>query len=140
MDACHVLLGRPWQYDVDAKHGDKKNEYSFVWMNKKIIIPPIPPSPKSPEDQNSKHISLYNKGKFIAESKELKQRFAFMVKEELKMPMEVPEKMKSLLKEFEVLIPEELSEGLPPMRDIQHHINFIMGLVLSNLPPYCMNS
>ncbi|XP_020245285.1 uncharacterized protein LOC109823419 [Asparagus officinalis] len=72
MNAYHVLLGRSWQYDVETKHGSKKNEYSFVWMNKKIILPPIPSSPKNPKDQKSKHISLCNKGEFLAESKELK--------------------------------------------------------------------
>ncbi|XP_020258653.1 uncharacterized protein LOC109835064 [Asparagus officinalis] len=122
-----------------SKHGGKKNEYSFVWMNKKIIIPSIPPSPKSLKYQNSKHISLCNKGEFLAESKELKQRFVLVVKEELKTLMEVPDKMKLLLKEFEVLIPEELPEELHPMRDIQHHIDFILGSVLPNLPHYHMN-
>ncbi|XP_020245240.1 uncharacterized protein LOC109823377 [Asparagus officinalis] len=127
MDACHVLLGWSWQYDVNATHGGKKNEYSFVWKNKKIILPPIPPSPKNPKDQKPKRISLCNKGEFLTESKELKQRFALVVKEEVNTILEVPKKMKSLLTEFEVLVPEELPEGLPPMRDIQHHINFIPG-------------
>lgn len=27
MDACHLLLGRPWQYDVDARHEGRKNVY-----------------------------------------------------------------------------------------------------------------
>ena len=27
MDACHILFGRPWQYDVDAKHLGKSNLY-----------------------------------------------------------------------------------------------------------------
>ncbi|XP_020245443.1 uncharacterized protein LOC109823576 [Asparagus officinalis] len=139
MNTCHVLLGRSWQYNVDAKHAGKKNEYSFVWMNKKIILPPIPPSPKHPKDQKSKRISLCNKGEFLAELKELKQRFVLVMKEEVKILIEVPEKMKSLLKEFEVLIPEELTADLPPMRDIQHHIDFISGSVLPNLSHYRMN-
>ena len=29
MDACHVLLGRPWQYDVNAFHMKKENSYAF---------------------------------------------------------------------------------------------------------------
>ena len=29
MHACHLLLGRPWQYDKDAVHHGKKNMYSF---------------------------------------------------------------------------------------------------------------
>nr|GMD17898.1 transposon Ty3-I Gag-Pol polyprotein [Ipomoea batatas] len=42
MDACHILLGRPWQFDVDATHHGRDNTYSFVWKSKKIIIPPAP--------------------------------------------------------------------------------------------------
>ena len=29
MTACHLLLGRPWQFDVDATHGGRSNHYSF---------------------------------------------------------------------------------------------------------------
>nr|GLL39739.1 uncharacterized protein LOC109163967 [Ipomoea trifida] len=42
MNACHILLGRPWQFDVDATHHGRDNTYSFVWKSKKIIIPPAP--------------------------------------------------------------------------------------------------
>jgi len=30
MDAWHILLGRPWQHDVDAHRG-KRNIYMFTW-------------------------------------------------------------------------------------------------------------
>jgi len=30
MSACHLLLGRPWQFDLDATHGGRSNNYSFV--------------------------------------------------------------------------------------------------------------
>ena len=29
MDACHILLGRPWQYDRRTKHDIFLNTYSF---------------------------------------------------------------------------------------------------------------
>src|SRR5271156_1945210 len=29
MDACHLLLGRPWQYDRDVVYHGKKNMYTF---------------------------------------------------------------------------------------------------------------
>ena len=29
MDICHILLGRPWQYDRGAMHDGKKNTYKF---------------------------------------------------------------------------------------------------------------
>ena len=29
MDVCHILLGRPWQYDRGAIHDGKRNTYKF---------------------------------------------------------------------------------------------------------------
>ena len=41
MDACHLILGRPWQYDVDATHRCKDNVYTFFKNGKKIVLGPI---------------------------------------------------------------------------------------------------
>lgn len=41
-------------------------------------------------------------------------------------------KIKPLVKEFSDVTPEELPSGLLPMRDIQHHINVILGASFSN--------
>lgn len=40
MDACHLLLGRPWQYDRDAVHKGKNNTYSFVHGERTITLLP----------------------------------------------------------------------------------------------------
>ena len=29
IDVCHLILGRPWKYDVDATHRCKDNVYVF---------------------------------------------------------------------------------------------------------------
>nr|XP_034910700.1 uncharacterized protein LOC118046045 [Populus alba] len=42
MDACQILLGRPWQYDVDINFKGRANTYEFWWKGKHIILkPPI---------------------------------------------------------------------------------------------------
>ena len=40
MDAGHVLLGRPWQFDVDITYKRRKNIYLFDWGGKKIAMVP----------------------------------------------------------------------------------------------------
>ena len=52
---------------------------------------------------------------------------------------EQPPIMKPLLEEFSDVVPEEIPHGLPPMRDIQHHIDLIPMVVLPNKAAYKMN-
>jgi len=34
MDCCHILLGRPWQYDRYAIHDGRLNQYTFGCMGR----------------------------------------------------------------------------------------------------------
>lgn len=38
MEAAHLLLGRPWQFDMDAQHSRKTNKYSFMFEGKEDYI------------------------------------------------------------------------------------------------------
>ncbi|KAK9741191.1 hypothetical protein RND81_03G088000 [Saponaria officinalis] len=38
MDACHVLLGRPWQFDRDVIHHGRTNEYELRDKGKRIVL------------------------------------------------------------------------------------------------------
>ena len=40
MDVCHLLLGRPWQYDRAVQHDGRTNNYSFMFEGVKIILVP----------------------------------------------------------------------------------------------------
>ncbi|GJY83359.1 transposon ty3-I gag-pol polyprotein [Tanacetum coccineum] len=55
MDACHVLLGRPWEFDVNATRKGKDNTYSFRLNGvKKIMVPLIENSkPKVLEEKRN---------------------------------------------------------------------------------------
>ena len=44
MEAGHLLLGRPWEYDRDATHYGKSNKYLFFINNKKFSLNPLTPS------------------------------------------------------------------------------------------------
>ena len=50
----------------------------------------------------------------------------------------VPSAIKKLLKEFGDCTPSDLPLGLPPMRDIQHAVNLILGASLPNKAAYRM--
>jgi len=43
MQACSMLLGRPWQFDIDSLHHGKTNQYSFMHNNKKLVLHPMSP-------------------------------------------------------------------------------------------------
>jgi hypothetical protein len=43
MHACHLLLGRPWQYDRRAMHDGFTNKYSFTHNRQSITLVPLTP-------------------------------------------------------------------------------------------------
>nr|KYP31818.1 hypothetical protein KK1_047676 [Cajanus cajan] len=50
MESCHILLGRPWQFDKKTIHDGLTNKISFTHKNRKIIFHPLTP-PQVFEDQ-----------------------------------------------------------------------------------------
>ena len=44
MEACHILLRRPWQFDKKTIHNGLTNEITFTHREKKIVLYPLTPS------------------------------------------------------------------------------------------------
>ncbi|KAI9185616.1 hypothetical protein LWI28_008856 [Acer negundo] len=136
MDACHLLLGRSWQYDRKVYHDGFKNTYSFVFHEKKIVLLSSKPSEKIKAHSDTTNLLSY--AKFELEIKEVETVYVLMGKE-TQADMEVPSAAAPLISEFADVFPEELPEGLPPLRDIQHHIDLEPGAMLPNKPHYRMS-
>ncbi|XP_076921200.1 uncharacterized protein LOC143582552 [Bidens hawaiensis] len=104
MDACHLLLGRPWEYEQSIEHNGRSNSYSFLYGRVKITLVPSKPKQKPVPEE-----------------------------------VEIPEAMIHLLEEFSDVFLDELPDGLPPIRDIQHHIDMEPGSQFPNRPHYRMS-
>ncbi|GJU03260.1 transposon ty3-I gag-pol polyprotein [Tanacetum coccineum] len=102
----HILLGRPWEYDVNAIHKGKENTYSFIINGVKKI-----------------------KGESVI--------YAVIATGMIQEGSSIPKRL--LMDEFKSLVPDELQSTLPPMRNIQHQIDLVLGASLSNLPHYRMS-
>ena len=143
MDARHLILGRPWQYDVGAIHRCKGHMYVFFKNGREIVFGPIKEGsiPKASKVERKPALLIVNnEDNFDRECKKLKQVYAIVVTNgKPKKVAEIPEAIQPLIKEFEVLFPEELPVGLPPMHNIQHCIDLAPGASLPNLPHYRIN-
>ncbi|XP_039118851.1 uncharacterized protein LOC120254983 [Dioscorea cayenensis subsp. rotundata] len=137
MDACHLLLGRPWQYDRRVFHDGRANSYSFTYEGVKLMLVPRKPMEKPP----STNINLLSYAPFGKELKGAETAFILLgkaVTEGLE-DVEIPKVVLPLLEEFQDVFPDDLPEGLPPLRDIQHHVDLQPGSVLPHRPHYRMS-
>ncbi|KAI3472895.1 hypothetical protein Pfo_030915 [Paulownia fortunei] len=159
MHACHILLGRPWQYDRHVTYDGYTNRYSFVIKKQPIILVPLNPKQvledqlkmqKSSEKRKEKEErGQKEKYSFIAKKNEIKRALTLqqplivlMYKEALlctDLAGSLPSNILSLLQEFEDVFPEKVPPGLPLIRGIEHQIDFIPGAIIPNRLAYRSN-
>ena len=172
MQACHVLLGRPWQFDRQVIYNGLTNRYSFLFHGKKVTLVPLTPK-QVYEDQSymqrqfEMEVERRKKRKEGLREKEQRKdergkekkecmmasmrdvRLALSAEKALVMLMykeacyisddvtsSLPSVVVSVLQEYTDLFPEEVPKGLPPVRGIEHHIDFIPGASIPNKPAY----
>ncbi|XP_071924785.1 uncharacterized protein [Coffea arabica] len=185
MQATHIILGRPWQFDKRVIFDGFLNKYSFVHNTKKITLAPLTPQ-QVHEDQIGlqKEYDMHcdNKKKNLHETKSKmaepsshkidishsviegkKERKSIMLartrdvrkalhsnqillilfcKESLltnELGASLPSAIADLLQEYQDVFPEDIPNGLPPLRGIEHQIDFIPGSSLPNKAPYRTN-
>ncbi|GJZ18080.1 reverse transcriptase domain-containing protein [Tanacetum coccineum] len=112
MDACHILLGRPWLYDRRVKHDGFRNTYSFKKDGLSITLAPL-----NPRDEPQQPLT---KPDFVGLAKQptTTHVLALVVVEANPEPLECPVVVLPLLCEFADVFPDDILAGLPLMRDI----------------------
>ena len=63
MDAYHLLLGRPWQYDVNSKHDGRNNVYIITKNGKEYTMTPFPEDGK--ETQHASSVIMVGEKEFL---------------------------------------------------------------------------
>ncbi|XP_039145675.1 uncharacterized protein LOC120282882 [Dioscorea cayenensis subsp. rotundata] len=132
MDACHLLFGRPWQYDRSVVHNGRTNTYSFTKDGVKIVLLPRRDTTTSPTRDITNLLTL---AKFEEEILQSDVVFALIGKG-VAVEEAIPHIAKPIVDEFKDVFPDEL----PPLRDIQHQIDLEPGAALPNRPHYQMST
>ncbi|XP_057986077.1 uncharacterized protein LOC131170622, partial [Hevea brasiliensis] len=214
MQAGHLLLGRPWQFDRKVIHDGYKNRYSFEMNGRKIILAPMTPKQiyedqtrlkqamgeeksrvaekraekkrrsekklsenvvseqdkggceerkeskeniprvlekgessaqkESCAERGERKLSLYAKGRDVRNAMFANKQMLLIVFKDSclstsDLDPNLPSVVVSLLQEYEDVLPEEMPAGLPPIRGIEHQIDFVPGAVIPNRPAYRSN-
>lgn len=107
MNACHVLLGRSWQFDRDTLHKGKDNTCLFVWKNKKIVLVSQAESKHSGEVTPNKPMLLNISGSGILQEIKFSEIvLALMVKEVTPCLAVLSFELETLLQSFKILLPK----------------------------------
>ncbi|GJU20386.1 putative reverse transcriptase domain-containing protein [Tanacetum coccineum] len=113
MDVCHLLLGRPWEYDRDITNNGRTNTYSFLFGGVKITL-----MPNNPKEVICKPTGTLLTLSQFEDELEMGDSVFMLIRKEVAEDSEIPEAMITLLEEFSDVFPDELPDGLPPLRDI----------------------
>ncbi|KAL1199259.1 RNA-directed DNA polymerase-like protein [Cardamine amara subsp. amara] len=148
MQASHVLFGRIWQFDKDTVHKGRSNLYSFVHDKKTYHLAPLSPSlVHDMQTKLSEH--TIQKSNFLVNASIVDKCLGIgcpvllmIYKDVLSAGTEVPKihrPIQGIIHRYRDVFPEELPEGLPPLRGIEHQIDFLPGAPLPNRPAYRVN-
>ena len=104
IDVCHLLLGRPWQYDRQVTHDGHTNTYSFNFNNTKIVLLPSKDVGKSKPTRDS--TNLLSLTRFEEEIRDTGTLYV-LIDKELSEEVKITEAAVSLIKEFGDVFPNE---------------------------------
>jgi hypothetical protein len=141
MDVYHVLLGRPWQYDINVIHDRRRNTYTLDKNGMTHMLLPI--EEKKMKEEVSAIILLMS-GKELLKEVKKEQEMHFVVIRKPRVILTstsleyLPEEVQELLENFADIVVDELPNSLPPIRSINHHIDLMPGASLPNKEAYIL--
>ena len=112
-------------------HDGEKNKYTFWMDGSKVTLLPLKDERKAKTMLSAKDV--------VKEMDVIGCCYALVVKRGEELENIVLHDATKILEEFTNVIPNELPNGLPLKRDIQHHIYLIPGATLPNQETYQMN-
>ncbi|KAI0495130.1 hypothetical protein KFK09_025277 [Dendrobium nobile] len=137
MDVSHLILGRPWQFDMAATHDCRENTYAFSWKGKMIRLLPGKVDVEQINASNKLSTLVVSGNQLLHAWRDSSKILALIVKEQVaKEEINIPVTVKALLEQYADVGPNELPAELPPLRHIQHNIDLIPGAIIPNLPHY----
>ena len=123
------------------------NEYTteYLRLTKRNQLPKSENQPKTLQAEERNFLTIiYDPSSLMCECKETQEVHLMVVKGEVEsrdlVVAQIPVEVQTLLEEFDDVIPEDLSTELPPLPNIQYHIDLIPSSFLSNMPHYRMSS
>ncbi|XP_057830594.2 uncharacterized protein LOC131041494 [Cryptomeria japonica] len=145
MDACHLLLGRPWQYGTSAQHDGKRNVYHIKKNGENLTMTSLPDDGK--EKTSTSSVMLVGEKEFMKGLREEKKLcFAIVVKPKDNIPKKEknqnllknvgPKEVADLLDQYKGIVVDGTNDTLPPERMISHCIDLIPGATLPNKATY----
>lgn len=142
MDVCHILLGRPLQYDRKVIHDREKNCYRFVKDGIKDTLVPMKEEDTS-ETSGTKALLIGGK-KFQRQIEDNEVNYAVVRRPRTVLIhskiIDLPVEIQDMLQEFSDIVVDDLQDKLPPKRSINHHIYFISEASFQNKAAYKMSS
>jgi len=125
MDACHIILGRPWLYDRKVKHDGFLNTYTLHKDGRKITVAPqniIKPKFKDTQKDREVYLSFLEHTLLVEdhEFKPLKEMTLFGPSQNDQTEAPIHTLALKVLQNFSHVFLDEIPSGLPPKRTIQY--------------------